>query len=70
MKTENVLLDIKEIFDRSRITYTPADVARMRYLCKIFVENMIKLRELCDNQAEGNGKMEEGNMRGQTDGNR
>ncbi|MFA6073049.1 MAG: hypothetical protein WC758_02980 [Candidatus Woesearchaeota archaeon] len=38
MKTEDVLLDIKEIFDQKGTAYTPQDIARMRYACRSFVE--------------------------------
>ena len=38
MRTEDVKLDIKEIFDRKKVQYGRFDVARMRYLCKTFVE--------------------------------
>ena len=70
MKTEDVQLDIKAIFERKRLVYTPADVARMRHLCRIFVENIIELGKPCYNQKKDNGTMEAGNMWGQADGNR
>ena len=54
MKTEDVLLNVKEIFDKKKASYSPADIARARYACKIFVENMIELRKLCNQ--EGNGE--------------
>jgi hypothetical protein len=38
MKTEDVTLNIKEIFDQKNLEYTPADVARMRYCCRSLVE--------------------------------
>jgi len=38
MKTEDVKLDIKEIFERKKKEYSRFDVARMRYLCKTFIE--------------------------------
>ena len=69
MKTEDIQLDIKSIFDRKKIVYGPADVARMRYLCTVFVENMIELYKVC-NEAKYNQEMEERNLWGQADGTR
>jgi len=42
MKTEEVPLNIKRIFDQKRMRYHRQDVARMRYLCKQFVEYMLE----------------------------
>ncbi len=64
MKTEDIQLDIKSIFDRKRISYNPADVARMRYLCRIFVENIIELNQVCRNERKNNEEMEKGNLWG------
>ena len=44
MNTEDIQLDIKQIFQRKREVFTPQDVARMRYLCRIFVETMIEFQ--------------------------
>ena len=70
MKTEDIQLDIKTIFDRKKISYNPADVARMRYLCTIFIENMIELHKVCSNENQHNKKMEAWSLRGQADGTR
>jgi len=70
MKTEDVQLDIKPIFDRKKISYIPADVARMRYLCTLFVENILELNRIRKDEIKDNGEMEKGNMWGQADGNR
>lgn len=43
MKTEDVNLDIKRVFDRKKAKYTPYDIARMRYLCRIFVEFVLEM---------------------------
>ena len=42
MKTEDIKLDVKEIFDRKKVDYSKFDVARMRYLCKTFVEFVLE----------------------------
>ena len=42
MKTELMPLNVKEIFDRKKVDYNKFDVARMRYLCKQFVEYIIE----------------------------
>jgi len=42
MNTQDVPLNIKEIFDRKKVNYHKHDVARMRYLCKQFVEYVIE----------------------------
>ena len=34
-------LDIKSIFERKKVEFIPSDIARMRFLCRIFVENVI-----------------------------
>lgn len=41
MKTEDVPLNIKQIFDRKKVNYSKYDVARMRYLAKTFVEFVV-----------------------------
>lgn len=41
MNTENVPLNIKEIFDKKQVSYHKHDVAHMRYLCKQFVEYVL-----------------------------
>jgi hypothetical protein len=41
MKTEDMPLNIKKIFDRKKVKYSKYDVARMRYLCKTFVEFVV-----------------------------
>ncbi|KKM23571.1 hypothetical protein LCGC14_1613840 [marine sediment metagenome] len=44
MRTENVWLNVREIFDRKGIPYHKHDVAQMRYLCKTFVEYMLEVQ--------------------------
>ena len=41
MRTEDVPLSIKQIFDRKKVKYSKYDVAKMRYLCKTFVEFVV-----------------------------
>lgn len=43
MKTEDVPLNIKQILDRKKFAYKKHDVARMRYLCKTFVEFIVDM---------------------------
>jgi len=43
MKTEDLPLDVKRIFARKHVEFTPHDVARMRYLCKTFVEFVLEI---------------------------
>ncbi len=38
MRTEDLPLDIKGIFDQKKLRYKPQDIARMRYACRCFVE--------------------------------
>jgi len=45
MKTEDVPLNIKEIFDKKKVAYSKYDVARMRYLCKTFVEFIVDMEK-------------------------
>jgi len=45
VKTEDVKLDIKSIFDKKKIDYSRYDVARMRYLCKTFVEFVVEMEK-------------------------
>ncbi len=47
MKTEDVELNIKEIFERKKVAYNSSDIARMRYLCKQFVEYVIENQKEC-----------------------
>ena len=42
MNTQDVPLNIKEIFDRKKTNYHKHDVARMRYLCKHFIEFVLE----------------------------
>ena len=42
MKTENVLLNIKEIFDKKKVKYHKHDIALMRYLCKQFIAYVLE----------------------------
>ncbi|KKK83787.1 hypothetical protein LCGC14_2789870 [marine sediment metagenome] len=44
MRTENVWLNVREIFDRKGMPYHKHDVAQMRYLCRQFVEYMIEVQ--------------------------
>ena len=43
MKTEDAPLDVKEIFQKKMAEYTPHDIARMRYLCRTFVEFVLDM---------------------------
>ena len=43
MKTEDLPLNIKEIFERKKAEFNKYDVARMRYLCKTFIGFIIDL---------------------------
>ena len=43
MKTEDVPLDVKQIFERKKVTYSGRDIARMRYLCREFVEFILEM---------------------------
>ncbi|GEM_PF-3087553 len=45
MRTEDVPLDIKEIFERKKVVYKPSDVARVRYMCRQFVEHVIECQK-------------------------
>ena len=45
MKTEDLKLDVKEIFDRKKIKYHKHDIARMRYLCKTFIEFVVDMKK-------------------------
>lgn len=45
MRTEDVQLDIKGIFERKKVPHCSYDVARMRYLCKQFVEFILELEK-------------------------
>ena len=42
MRTEDVPLDIKGIFERKKVSYHKFDIARMRNLCKIFIEYILE----------------------------
>jgi len=42
MNTEDVPLNIKEIFDKKRILYHPHDIAQMRYLCRKFIDFLLE----------------------------
>lgn len=42
MKTEDVKLDVKQIFDRKKVQYNCYDIARMRYLCRTLVEFVLE----------------------------
>jgi hypothetical protein len=59
MKTELMPLNVKEIFDKKKVDYSKFDVARMRYLCKQFVEYIIE-HEKSKTEGKGNIFMEEG----------
>lgn len=45
MKTEDIKLDIKEIFERKKMSYHKHDIARMRYLCQCFIEYIIEYQK-------------------------
>ena len=45
MKTEDLPLDVKRIFERKNVPHTPQDIARMRYLCKTFVEFVLETKK-------------------------
>lgn len=45
MKTEDIKLDIKKIFEKKKVKYHKHDIARMRYLCKNFVEYVIEYQK-------------------------
>ena len=45
MKTDNVPLDIKGIFRQKRVSHSMYDIARMRYLCKTFVEYVLECQK-------------------------
>lgn len=45
MKTENLPLDIKQIFDRKKVKYTKYDIAGMRYLAKNFIEYLLECQK-------------------------
>lgn len=42
MKTEDVELNVKEIFDKKRVTYTSYDIARARWVCRQIIEFLIE----------------------------
>ena len=43
MNVENVPLDIRQILERKKVDYKKHDVARMRYLCKTFIEFVVDM---------------------------
>lgn len=67
MRTEDLPLYIKEIFDRKKVKYNKFDVARMRYLCKTFVEFVVTLNET---QSKRHLPMEKRSKRLEADGDR
>ena len=47
MKTEDLPLNIKEIFEKKGEKYSPEDIARARHVCRTVVENVIALLKRC-----------------------
>lgn len=43
MKTEDVELNVKEIFEKKKIPYQPADVAQARYIAKEVICYLLEL---------------------------
>lgn len=48
MKTEDMPLDIKGIFDRKGIKYEAFDIAMMRYMCRKYVEFVLDTQKQRD----------------------
>lgn len=45
MQTDNVPLNVKAIFREKKVNHSIYDVARMRYLCKTFVEYILECQK-------------------------